>query len=87
MCDYGFTATPQDVRHYIKCYLDTKSRTVEEFKDNLPVMEYIFYLLKRHKDYINRLISNIKCARAAVDEKVLREYFEHLEKELQGIPP
>ena len=87
MCDYGFTAIPQDVRHYIKCYLDNKSRTVEEFKDNLPVMEYIFYLLKRHKDYTNRLISNIKCARAAVDEKVLREYVEHLEKELQGIPP
>ena len=30
MCDYGFPATPQDVRHYIKCYLDTKnnSRTI-----------------------------------------------------------
>ena len=32
MCDYGFPATPQDVRHYIKCYLDTKNRTVEQFK-------------------------------------------------------
>ena len=30
MCDYGFPVMPQDVRHYIKCYLDTKnnSRTV-----------------------------------------------------------
>ena len=86
MCDYGFPVTPQDVRHYIKCYLDTKNRTVEQFKDNLPVTEYIFYLLKQHKDYTNRLISNIKRARAAVDEKVLREYVEHLEKELGGIP-
>ena len=86
MCDYGFSATPQDVRHYIKCYLDTKNRTVEQFKDNLPGTEYMFYLLKRHKNYTNRLTS-IKRARTAVDEKVLREYVEHLEKELEGIPP
>ena len=86
MCDYGFSATPQDVKHYIKCYLDTKNRTVEQFKDNLPGTEYMFYLLKRHKDYTNRLTS-IKRSRTAVDEKVLREYVEHLEKELEGIPP
>ena len=87
MCDYGFPAMPQDVRHYIKCYLDTKNRTVEQFKDNLPGMEYMFYLLKCQKDYTKRLTSNLKHARAAVDEKVLREYVEHLEKELEGIPP
>ena len=87
MCDYGFPATPQDVRHYIKCYLDTKNRTVEQFKDNLPGTEYMFYLLKYHKDYAKRLTSNIRHAGAAVDEMVLREYIEHLEKELEGIPP
>ena len=47
----------------------------------------MFYLLKRHKDYTNRLTFNIKRARAAVDEKVLCEYVEHLEKELEEIPP
>ena len=87
MCDYGFPATPQNVRHYIKCYLDTKNRTVKQFKDNLPGMKYMFYLLKCHNDYTKRLTSNIKCTGAAVDEKVLCEYVEHLEKELEGIPP
>ena len=72
MCDYGFPATPQDVRHYIKCYLNTKNRTAEQFKDNLPLTEYMFYLLKRHKDY--RLTSNIKHTRAAADEKVLHQH-------------
>ena len=71
MCDYGFHATPQDVRHYIKCYLDNKNRTVEWFKEDLPGTEYMFYFLKRHKDYTNRLTPNIKCARAKVDELVL----------------
>ena len=48
----------------------------------------MFYLLKRHKDYAKSLISsNIKHAGAAVDEKVLHEYVEHLEKKLEGIPP
>ena len=47
----------------------------------------MFYLLKRHKDYTKRLTSNIKCARAAMDEKLLREYVKYLEKELEGIPP
>ena len=64
---------PQDVRYYIKCYLDTKNRTVEQFKDNLPGMEHMFYLLKHCKDYAKRLTFNIQHARAAVDEKVVRE--------------
>ena len=47
----------------------------------------MFYLLKRHKDYTKRLTSNTKRARAAMDEKLLREYVKYLEKELEGIPP
>ena len=65
----------------------TLKTTVEQFKDNLPGMEYMFYILKRHKDYTKKLTSNIKHGRAAVDEKVLGKYVEHLEKELKGIPP
>ena len=65
----------------------TPKTIVEQFNDNLRGTEYMFYLLKCHKDYTNRLTSNIKRARAAVDEKVLREYVEHLEKESEGTPP
>ena len=42
VCDYGFPATPQVVRHYIKCYLDTKNRTVEQFKDNFQEQNTCF---------------------------------------------
>ena len=87
LCDYGLPATAQDVRHYIKCYLDTKNRTVLQFQDNLPGTEYMFYVLKRHKDYTKRLTSNIKRARAAIDERIIRDFIEHLEKELEGVPP
>ena len=47
----------------------------------------MFHFLKRHKSYTKRLTSNIKRARAAMDEKIFREYVEHLENELEGIPP
>ena len=37
LCDYGFPATEEDVRHYIKGYLDMKMRVVTQFRNNLPV--------------------------------------------------
>ena len=62
LCDYGFPATPQDVRHLIKSYLDTKNRTVLQFNDNLPPLDYMSYFLERHKDFTKRLTSNVKRA-------------------------
>ena len=85
MCDYGFPATAKDVQHYIQAYLNTKNRVVPQFKNNLPGKEYMFYLLKRHKDYTKRLASNIKRARAAVDERTLREFHENLKKACEGV--
>ena len=51
LCDYGFPATPQDVRHLIKSYLDTKNRTLLQFNDNLPSSDYMSYFLERHKNF------------------------------------
>ena len=87
LCDYGFHATPQDVRYLIKNYLDTKSRTVLQFNDNLPSSDYMSYFLERHKDFTKRLTSNVKRERAEVDESVLREYVDNLTSELEEIPP
>ena len=87
LCDYGFPATPQDVRHLIKSYLDTKNRTVLQFNDNLPSSDYMSFFLERHKDFTKRLTSNVKRARAEVDESVLREYINNLTSELEEIPP
>ena len=62
LCDYGFPATPQDVRHLIKSYLDTKNRTMLQFNDNLPSSNYMSYFLGRHKDFTKRLMPNVKRA-------------------------
>lgn len=87
LCNYGFPATTLDVQHYIQAYLNTKNRVIPQFQNNLPGKEYMWYFLKRHKDYTKRLTSNIKRARAAVDERILREFHENLEKEVTGVPP
>ena len=55
---------PQDVTHYIKCYLDTKNRTLEQFKDTLPGTEYVL-----PSEMSQGLYASVKCARAALDEK------------------
>ena len=36
LCDYGFPATTDDVTYFIKCYLDTKNRTIQQFSNNMP---------------------------------------------------
>jgi len=44
--------------------------------------------LKRHQDRIKmRKPTNIRRCRAAVSPAQIREYFENLKKELEGIPP
>ena len=87
LCNYGFPATTDDVCHYIQTYLNTKNRTVPEFKNNYPGPDFMFYFMKRHADFTKRLVSNIKRAQAAVDRETLQGYIEHLEKELEGVPP
>ena len=87
LCDYGFPATGDDACYFIKCYLDTKNRRVEKFNNNMPGKDYMFYFLRRHKDFTKRIVSNIKRARAAVNEATIREYIEHLAEEIDGVPP
>ena len=86
LCDYGFPATNEDVCYFIKCYLDTKNRTVPQFKNNMPGQDFMFYFLKRHPDYSARLVSNIKRARAAVDSETIKEYHRNLSQEIDGVP-
>ena len=74
LCDYGFPATGDNVCYFIKCYLDTKNRRVEKFNINMPRKDYMFYFLRRHKDFTKRIVSNIKRARAAVNEATIRQY-------------
>lgn len=43
--------------------------------------------LKRHPQLTQRIAQNISHARAATDEDIINNFFDHLEVELRGIPP
>ena len=58
------------------------------FKNNTPGQDFVYGFLKRHKSQLKfRPSTKIKRSRAAVSRTVVKQYFDHLEKELEGVPP
>lgn len=53
----------------------------------LPGIDWVKSFLKRHSDLSERLVANMKRARAEVDEELLRKYVTNLEENLEGVPP
>lgn len=86
--DWGYPLDKYDLRVMVKTYLDSRGKTVPQFKNNLPGKDFVHCFLKRHKTKIRtRLCQNIKRSRAAVSPETLNSYFNHLSEELEGIPP
>lgn len=56
------------------------------FKKNLPGIEWANSIIKRHVQQIsNRTARNITYSRVSVNEEVVNEFFNNLEKELEGV--
>lgn len=88
MCRFGFPITIFDLRCIVKSYLDKKGIEMQQFPNNLPGRMWAQLFLKRHKKELSqRLCSNIKRVRAAVNEETIRSYFNHLKMEIEGVPP
>lgn len=86
--EWGYPIDVLNLRVIIKEFLDRKGKHVTKFKSNLPGKEFIYSFLKRHKNELShRMCQNIKRNRAAVSREVINDYFDCLEKELQGLPP
>lgn len=86
LAEFGFPTTDLDLRYIIKCFLDKQGRTVKCFKNNLPGPDWSYSFRKRHPTLSVRTASNIKRVRAAIDEKVISDYFDNLETVLSNIP-
>lgn len=76
--DFGFPIDTTDLRYIIKSYLDRIGRRLKIFSNNLPGISWVEGFLKRNKKLSVRLASNIKRAKAPVDEKVLTEYIKKI---------
>jgi hypothetical protein len=87
LSEAGFPLDRCDLCYLVKAYLDRTGKKVRRFKDNLPGEEWTKSFIFRHDELTERFASNIKRKRAQIGPEVLNNYFDHLEKELDGIPP
>lgn len=86
--DFGLAMDTNNLRNFIKDYLDSNQRLIPVFNDNRPGPDWVSGFLKRHKTLLSaRLCQNISRKRAAVSEEMVSLYFKNLEKTLEGVPP
>lgn len=84
--EWGYPFDRTTLRKFIKGYLDRQGKIIKIFKNNMPGHEFTVSFLKRHKDQLSlRMCQNIKRARAAVSRSVIKDYFDNLKKELDGV--
>lgn len=87
MGDFGFPVNMQELKNIIKNYLARCGREVKVFKDNLPGADWLKGFLVRNPVLSQRFAENVKRTRAAVDEPMLRSFFENLSNELKDVSP
>jgi hypothetical protein len=85
--DWGFPLDAVDLCNVVKMYLDTKGERSKVFKNNRPGYNWCEGFLQRHPELVRRLSANVKRARAAVDRKMIEDYFNELKESIADIPP
>nr|CAI5829161.1 unnamed protein product [Callosobruchus analis] len=69
-------------------YLDSRGTKVDAFNNNFPGQRWAECFLARHKrEPSQRVCSNIKRVRAAVNEEAINSFFRHLEIEIKDVLP
>lgn len=86
MSEWGFPWTSQDLRYFVKSYLDKKGK-VTRFVDNLPTHRFVKRFLGRHSQLSVRTANPIKRSRAAVSREEVQAFLERWEKTIDGVPP
>ena len=76
--EFEFPVDESDFRFIVKDYLSFQNKTIPQFRNNVPGLEWSKLFLKRHPMLTLRLAANIKRYRAAVNEKTLSKFIENL---------
>ncbi len=85
MGTWGFPLSRQDLSHVIKGYLDRLGRTTR-FIDNLPGPDFMLGFMNRHPELSVRTANLIKRGWAALSHQDVNNFFDRVEKELEGVP-
>lgn len=78
MSDFGSPIGESDLKSIVKDYLTKHGKKVKVFKNNCPGTDWIKQFIQRHKQLSVRFVSNIKKARAAIIENMIKEYMNIL---------
>ncbi len=85
LSDWGFPFTQDDLRHFVKSYLDKKG-VKTRFADNLPTRRFVDTFLGRHSEFTLRKTNAIKRARAALSREEVTKFFDNFTKFAEGVP-
>lgn len=86
--DFGLAFDQEELRSFVKDHLDKMQRSIPQFKNNRPGIDWVYGFMKRHSDLLsNRHCQNISRKRAAVSETIVSAYFANLEASISGIDP
>lgn len=87
LSEYGFPLTDIDLRIIIKDFLESQGRTVAIFKNNIPGRDWVKSFLCRNRGLSRRLSNNIKQVRSQVDETIISEFINNIQKVTEDVPP
>ena len=88
MGTWGFPLSKADLRALVKSYLNSIGKTVLNFNNNTPGMDWVNGFLDRHKNVLTTRTANIlKRARASVSRQEVEEFFERFEKTVEDVEP
>ena len=86
--DFGYAFEKNDLKVFVKSFLDKAGRESPYFIDNLPGDEWVRSFIQRHSDMLSlRTCQNISRKRAAVSCEVVNKFFDNLEVTLAGVRP
>ena len=86
MADWGFPVDRWELQKIVRHYVSTCGQA-SQFKKGFPGEGFISGFITRHRKELQlRLVSNYSHKRASVSSVVLNQYFDHLEKSLEGVP-
>ena len=86
LADWGFPVDRWKLQKIVRHYVSTCGQA-NQFKKGIPGEGFISGFITRHRKELQlRLVSNYSRKRASIDSVVLNQYFDHLEKSLEGVP-
>ena len=80
-CPLGYV----ELRLLVKNYLDRRGVADSIFKENMPGIDWAKGFVARHKLTL-RFADKVKSSKFQLSQEVIRNYFQHLEKSLEGVP-